>query len=174
MIVAVNLFYRQIHLFFSSRPAEKLNTAYKIALLQVFADIRVVGIVYQCLHMPEKLQFFCRFLVNIVKTFSVGTADIGKNAYGWLNNGLQSRHFVRSRDACFKNSQLVAFRHIPHRHGHPYLRIETVGRIHHFFVFTQQLKQPFFDGGFSVAAGDTDNGNIEPAAVVLYQLLQSF
>ncbi len=45
-------------------------------------------------------------------------ADGGKNAYGWINDLSQSLHFIRLRNAGFKNTKCMFIVHLPNTQGY--------------------------------------------------------
>ncbi len=122
--------------------------------------------------MPEQLQFFIHLLPHIYKPFAVRFAHIGKYAYGGLNDLLQLLHFAGLRNTGFKNGQLMLLVQRPNTQRHAYLRVVTFGTANNGESVIEQLVQPFFYNGFSIAAGNTYNRQVELFAVPRYQVLQ--
>ena len=91
-----------------------------------------------------------------------------------FDNILQGTHFSRFRDTGLQYGKLRLFTHLPHGQRYAYLGIVAAGRACYHPFGTQQLMQPLFHNGFSVAACNADNRNLKPVPMLLCQFLQGF
>ena len=89
-----------------------------------------------------------------------------------MNDVGQIAHLSFARDSGFKNPYFMLCLNAPYRKGNPNLRIKTAGTADDAIMGVQQLKQPFFDGRFAVAAGNANHLQGKLLAVMSRQLLQ--
>ena len=104
----------------------------------------------------------------------MSTTDIRQNTDRRLYHPFQCTHLPHLRNTRLENSQFRFFGKLPHRQWNTNLRIITTRRTDNTTVRTQQLVQPLFHNGFSIASGDTDYRNIKPLPMYLSQFLQCF
>ena len=98
--------------------------------------------------------------------------DIGKDAYGGLNDAPQGIHLPRLRDASLEDGQLVVGIHLPYREGHADLGIIAFGIGHDAAVGREELDEPVLDDSLAVAARDSHHRDVEAATVAGGQQLQ--
>ena len=99
-------------------------------------------------------------------------SDVGQDADGRLDDGLQRPHFARLGNACLKDGQLVVFAHLPHGQGHADLRVVAARRADDAPVVAQQLVEPLLHHRLAVAARNAHYRDAELRPVLLGQLLQ--
>ena len=97
---------------------------------------------------------------------------MGTNGQIGLYHLPQALHFSGPGNTGFNDGHFMPGLNSQKGNGYPNLRIITSGASVGMKLFPQQLMQPFFHNGFSVAAGNTDYRACESAAVVCRQLLQ--
>ena len=100
--------------------------------------------------------------------------DVGQDADGGLDDGLQRLHFARLGNARLDEGQLVLVVHPPDGQGDADLRIIAAGRTHRHAVGREQLVEPLLHHGLAVAARDAHHRNLETRPMVFGQLLQGF
>lgn len=91
----------------------------------------------------------------------MGGTDIREDTNRWVQDSLQVLHFIGPGDSGFKDAQCVMILHLPDGQGHSNLRVIAGGVFCNLEVGRQQLVQPFLHDGFSVAARDADERNVE-------------
>ncbi len=99
---------------------------------------------------------------------------IGQDAYGRLDDVLQSSHFPRLGNTGFKNSKFGLFVHLPHGQRHSNLGVITAGRTDNGAFRTEQLVQPFLHNSLAVASRNTDDRYLELIPMLFRQFLQGF
>ena len=104
----------------------------------------------------------------------MSAADISQNTDGGLYHPFQSSHLSHFGDTGLEDSQFGFVIELPHRKRNADLRIITARRTDDTAIRTKQLVQPFFHNGFSVTAGNADNGYLEILTVYFSQFLQGF
>ncbi len=122
--------------------------------------------------MIEKEGLFRRLFGKPGKAFAMRLADIGEQADRRLNDLLQLLHLPATGNTRLENGEFMGLVQRPYAERHADLRIIALGTARDMVFIFQQLVKPFFYDGLSVAAGDADNRDGEPAAMMGGQLLQ--
>ena len=126
----------------------------------------------------EEHQFLPAFLIERCEVLLMGSAEIGENCYGRLDDVTQSPHLASLADASLEDANLRLVVHEPHGERHANLRVVAAGRPRHGKCLfrlgqsRQNLIQPLFSHGLTIRTGDAYYRHAELLTMALGQSLQ--
>ena len=128
--------------------------------------------VYDSLGILSQEQLLGNLLFHRCKTLLVSIANRGEDYHIGLYHLLETLHFALLRDTCLDKSDLIGVLQHQKRQRHTQLRVVTAWRAEKFHIAWCTLRNPLFDGGLAIRAGDSHNLAIELLAIVCCQRLQ--
>ncbi len=155
------------------RPRKQLNIGVKgLPFPDIMIQFGMVSAIDQGICIDKQLQLLANFYFPFGEAFIVGRTNIGKNAYLGFNDPLKLFHFTRLRDTSLKNPELMLALYLPYRQRHAHLGVVAARVAHHRHFLRKELKKPFLDNSFAVAAGNTHHRQAEHYTVGRSQSLQ--
>ena len=141
-------------------------------ILHSMCDEFIVSMIHQCFGILEERHLLEALLLQRIKILLMGSTDIGEYTDIGLDDMPQGSHFTRHADARLEECDFRTLVEQPHRQRNAHLRVVTAWRPRDHHLGREQLEEPLFHDGFSIAACNTHHRDIESVAVTFGQPLQ--